>query len=260
MILTPGLFSPASPTDKHGLQTVGGFLKRGPLPTRKLTDTLEVAGVQTQVTIIDVAQLTSFIQAKDVGIDDLASRSAVSITNDKELIGRLREVRGKVAERLGMCTDWRLADQHSPGIPSVVMVEQYRGNDVGTPTGAHITSRFILNNMCHDSMAGTVATATAACSRLPGTLVHTMIAGGPKSLNESEYRISHPLGIFYVRVEAANNGEKAPTTSVENPEYNVLAFVRTSRRIFEGKVYIPDDVWDGNLSETANGVNGTSCY
>ncbi|KIX93461.1 uncharacterized protein Z520_10881 [Fonsecaea multimorphosa CBS 102226] len=241
--------------------TSAGFLNKGPLPTGTPTETIEIEGIKVPITIVDIAQLTSFIQAKDVGVADLASRSATSITNDKELIARCREVRGKVAHKLGMCTNWELVDQQSPGLPSVVMVEPVRDNTVGSLGGAHIVSRFILNNMCHDGMAGTVAAATAACSRLQGTLINTLTNGGAKSLDDPEFRISHPLGLFHVRVEAAVDGRRARTTPSEKPEFNVLAFVRTSRRIFEGKVYIPDDVWDGKATEsteTANRSNGTN--
>ncbi|KAH8698903.1 PrpF protein [Talaromyces proteolyticus] len=221
--------------------TIGGFHDKGPLPTGHVTDVIQISGAIVSVTIMDVATLTTFVRASDLGVWDLESRQADDITSDKELLQRCREVRGKAAQLLGMCDDWEQVDEQSLGIPSVVMVA---APPVGHSEG-HITSRFILNNMCHDSMAGTIATCTAACSRIDGSIVRQV--AGPGGLESDEFNICHPLGVMPVKVEAAVEGRWSATISLNAPEFKVLAFVRTSRRIMEGKVFIPDYIWPNGI-------------
>ncbi|KAJ5587980.1 PrpF protein [Penicillium hispanicum] len=217
--------------------TIGGFHDMGPLPTGNTTDNLQIDQRNIEVTIVDIATLTVFVRAEDLGVTNLASLSAADITNSCQIISLCKEVRGKAAQVLGRCVNWELVDEQSLGLPSVVLVtactpQEQRG---------HITSRFILNNMCHDSMAGTIAACMAACSRIRDSIVYQVV--GEEALTSDIFDITHPLGIMPVKVEAAVQGMKSSFISLDRPEFNVLAFVRTSRRLMDGKVYIPDDVW-----------------
>ncbi|KAJ5610283.1 PrpF protein [Penicillium lagena] len=214
--------------------TIGGFRDNGPLPTGHATDTLQIGQKSVLVTIVDIATLTTFVRATDLGVENLSGLSAADITNNPQIVAVCKEVRGKAAQLLGMCRDWELVDEQSLGVPSVTLI--------GPPSqDGHITSRFILNNMCHDSMAGTIATCTAGCSRIEETMVYQVMGAG--TLESEVFNISHPLGIMPVKVEAAIQGKRSSTISLDAPEYNVLAFVRTSRRLMDGKVYIPSEVW-----------------
>jgi 2-methylaconitate isomerase len=202
---------------------------------------LKVGEASVRVTISDVATITIFVTAKEMGVPNLEAYSADDVTKDKALIARCKELRGKAAQLIGMCDNWDLVDQQSIGIPSLVLIAPRSG-----PPETHITSRFILNNMCHDSMAGTIATCTAATSRIAGTIVNEVV--GENALKENVFKIHHPLGVMPVQVEAVVNGEKSLTVSLDNPTFSVLAFVRTSRRIMDGYVYLPQDVWDGTVT------------
>jgi len=57
----------------------------------------------------------------------------------------------------------------------------------------------------------------------------------------------HPLGIMpvWVSVDSTSEDEMVSAQESDSPKFKVLAFVRTSRRIMDGQVYLPADVWDG---------------
>jgi 2-methylaconitate cis-trans-isomerase PrpF len=221
----------------NSLQTVGAQLQRGAFPTRHITDILEISGKNIEVSICDIAILCVFVRPSDLGIS--GTESATAITNDKDFILRYKELRGKAAHMLGMCKDWKRVDEQSPGVPLIVMI-----NPVSDPNvDAHINSRLMLNNTCHDSMAGTGAMCIAGCSRIRGSLVHTVV--GERALGEGVLKILHPLGVLPAWVEQATDGNESSKVAVNNVKFNVLAFVRTSRRLMDGGLFIPDDIWSG---------------
>lgn len=53
-----------------------------------------------------------FVHAEDAGLD--GSELPEAFAGDPAPIGRIREVRGKAAERIGMADNWRDVDCQSP--------------------------------------------------------------------------------------------------------------------------------------------------
>lgn len=215
------------------------------MPTNHAIDKLTVGEKDVEVTVCDLANLCVFVHANDMGIT--GTESATEISNNTVTIALAKELRGKTAHLLGMCKDWRKVDEDAPILPLVVMVSSV-SEDV---TDAHLNSRLLLNNACHDSMAGTGATCTAGCSRIKGSIVNRVVH--EKALDDEALKISHPLGIMPAWVEAVVDGKRCPTLSLEKPEFNVLAFIRTSRRIMDGNFYVPEEVWDGKEDLFQNG-------
>jgi 2-methylaconitate cis-trans-isomerase PrpF len=86
------------------------------LPTGRAVDNIDLEnGEKIEVTLCDVANPCVFVRADAVGLEgsELPDRFA----SDDALIDRLREVRGKAAEKLGFCADWRDVDRQSPALP-----------------------------------------------------------------------------------------------------------------------------------------------
>jgi 2-methylcitrate dehydratase PrpD len=192
------------------------------------------------ITICDVANICVFVAAKDMGIS--GDQTADQINSDCALISRCKELRGKASQLLGLCTDWEKVDEQSPGLPMVVLVSPSpEGNNEG-----HVVSRLLLNNSCHDTMAGTGAICTAACGWVKGSVVNRQLKGGV--MPEELFKISHPLGQIPVMVKrTSDRGDGITATNITNPDFSVLAILRTSRRIMDGYVYVPNDIWDGSL-------------
>ena len=220
-------------------QTVGAKTGRI-LPTGQVTDPVHLEDGRTvNVTICDVANPCVFVRAEDVGLD--GSELPDSFATDPALIQRLREVRGKAAERIGFCDDWKDVDRQSPGLPLLVAVAEpkaypsMRGRTV-EPDQTDLRARLVWYNKCHESMAGTGSMCTAAASRIPGSVVNQAV--GPAAA-ASKLRIGHPMGVMTVNVEAT------PSNELGGVSFSALSFSRTARRIMDGFVYVPREVLEG---------------
>jgi 2-methylaconitate cis-trans-isomerase PrpF len=195
-----------------------------------------------EITICDVANICVFVAAKDMGIS--GTETADQINSDPPLIARCKELRGRASQLLGMCKEWEKVDEQSPGLPMVVLVSPQ--NDPSNE--GHIVSRLLLNNSCHDSMAGTGSICTAACGWVTGSVVNKQLKAGV--MPDEVLNISHPLGYIPVMVKriADIHSGKLEVQTIES-EFSVLAIVRTSRRIMDGHLYVPADIWDGSLPQ-----------
>ena len=59
---------------------------------------------------------------------------------------------------------------------------------------SHIAGRLFLDNMCHESMAGTGSVCFTACSRIKGSVVFERIDN--EARGEKLFRTAHPLGMI----------------------------------------------------------------
>lgn len=223
-------------------ETVGASRNKGLLPTGNPRDRIEVQGQEVEITIGDVGNLIVFVGAEDMGVS--GHETAEHLTEKAGFLDRVREVRGKAACLVGLCRDWRKVDEESPFMPMLVILSGPPRGDYGE---AHMSGRLFLDNMCHPSMAGTGAVSTAAMSRTKGTLVYDLV--GQKAREKSVLNIAHPLGIIPVAVEVDEDSDL--------PTFANLSFIRTARRLMDGKVYVPRKVFEGDI-EGVNGTNGVN--
>jgi 2-methylaconitate cis-trans-isomerase PrpF len=206
------------------------------LPTGRLVDRIALEdGRVIEATMGDVANPCVFVRAADVGAT--GSELPDDINASDALIATLRELRGKAAQAIGLCKDWREAESVSPALPLAVMVappETYTGsNGLAVTAGSmDLRARLVFYNKCHESMAGTGSMCTAAMSRIPGTLVHEACQGASGG-EPDQLRIGHPLGSMTVVVRAN------PGAGAEGATYERLGLGRTARRLMHGIAYVP---------------------
>ncbi|KAJ5610278.1 hypothetical protein N7510_006997 [Penicillium lagena] len=219
-----GVPGKASPILMDYRSSIGAILSKGILPTGRPIDVVNVGGKDIEVTACDVANPCVFVNAHDFGITGY--EIAADLTANESWILKCQELRGKVAELLGLTNDWTTWDTISPFAPLPIFVAppQY-------PAKGHVSARLFLDKMCHESMAGTGAICSAACSRVPGTIVNKLIG---KAAELDTLDIIHPIGIMSVCVQMEGN-----LGSDGLPVFRTLSFVRTARRIMDGTVYIP---------------------
>ena len=187
------------------------------------------------MTICDVANPIVFAPAVSFGLTlKGAVPTAEHITDDDSVIRSVKELRGKAAELVGMCSHWEKVDEESPMLPMVALVAPPAESGDNAQDG-DLQSRIFLDNKCHTSMAGTGAICHAACSRIPETVVNRMLKDG--SVEANLLNIRHPGGIMPVAVEV-----KKADKGVE-VEFDTLSFVRTARRILKGEIDVPEDMW-----------------
>ena len=223
-------------------ETVGASKNNGLLPTGNPKDSIELEGKPIEITIGDVGNLIVFVSAEVMGVS--GQETAESLTENRGLLDRVREVRGKAAQLVDLCKDWQKVDEQSPFMPMLVIVSDPPQDD----PEAHMSGRLFLDNMCHPSMAGTGSVCTTAMSRTRGSLVYEQVA--KKARSQNVLNIAHPLGIIPVAVEV----EEA-TVDTEEPAFTTLSFIRTSRRLMDGKVYVPKDIFESQING-GNRVNG----
>lgn len=222
-------------------ETIGASRDRGLLPTGNTVDEIEVQGQKVPITVGDVANIVVFVNAEHMGIS--GHETAENLTENRALLDRVREVRGKGAQMVGLCDDWRKVDQESPFLPFLVIVAPPNPH----APESHMAARLFLDNMCHPSMAGTGSCCTSAMSRTKGTVVYDVV--GQKARTANVLNIGHPLGVIPIATEVVKGTEEG-----EKPGFSTLSFIRTSRRLMDGHVYVPRSVFEGN--DGANGVNG----
>lgn len=157
---------------------------------------------------------------------------AAQITSNSEFIARCKELRGKGAQLVGMCTDWRLVDEQATGLPVVTIVAPPEHDQVD------VNARLVYVNRCHDTMAGTGAICLAGASRVEGTVVWNTLSGSSRA--SDILRINHPAGPMPIKVKRAQADERK-----QGAEYELLAFERTSRRLMTGTVFVPKETWAG---------------
>ena len=223
-------------------ETVGASRNKGLLPSGNPTDRIELDGRPVSITIGDAGNIIVFVSADDMGVS--GKETAEAMTEDRGLLDRVREVRGKAAQLVGLCENWQNVDQESPYMPMLNIISDAPADD----SEAHMTGRLFLDNMCHPSMAGTASVCTTAMSRTRGSLVYDLV--GKQARDQKVLNISHPLGVIPVAVEIEEQ-----TTGTESPAFTTLSFIRTSRRLMDGKVYVPKDIFESPVNGV-NGING----
>lgn len=207
---------------------IGGSLRKGLLPTGRVIDQATLDGKRVSFTLVDAVNLIAFADAEDLGIT--GRETAKELSADEELIGRVKKLRGLVATSAGMCKDPENVDEESPMTPMITLVSK------STDAAGHVQARLFLDNKCHTAMAGSGGCASAACSRIPGSVIHRLTE--PKQRNSDVFNVQHPTGLMPVSVI---------TESAENealPVFKTLSFIRTSRHIFKGELFIPEDFQD----------------
>ncbi len=205
------------------------------LPTGRAIDTFQMEdGSNVTVSIVDVANPCVFVRAEAFGLE--GSELPEFFIRSPALLARIRELRGKAAERIGLTTDWRDVDRQSPSLPLFVAVappapySNMRG-EVLDPASTDLRARLVWYYKCHESMAGTGSMCTAAASRIPGSVVNQVVSA--EAAATGKLRIGHPMGVMAVTVESE------PSNAEGGVSFKMLGFSRTARRIMDGTVYVP---------------------
>ena len=195
------------------------------LPTGHVIDQLDCTFGKVDATYCEVGNPITFVEAEKLQIH--GNEAVAAIEANKDLIARVKEVRGRMAQQLGKCKDWNKVDEQSPMLPMVALVSK------STSKEGNIQSRLFLDNHCHPTMAGTGGICTTAVSRIKGSVVNRLLSRG--SLESDTLNIQHPAGYLPIRVQ----GKEA-----ELPSFTVLGFMRTARYIMQGQLFIPADIQD----------------
>jgi len=208
----PGTAAPVKLNFKSAIGSVTGKM----LPTGKPSDVID--GVE--VSCVDVAMPVVLMRAEAFG--KTGHETAVELDADRELFQRMEAIRRKAGMLMGM------GDVSKLVVPKIALLSKPR-------RGGVIASRYFVPDACHKAhpVTGTVCIASACA--IPGTVAAQIapLFTAPQGM----VRIEHPSGMIIIDLDVdLARGKQALRRA---------ALIRTARRIFEGCVHVPEQVWPG---------------
>jgi 2-methylaconitate cis-trans-isomerase PrpF len=191
------------------------------LPSGNVVDEIYVPelGKSIAVSIVDVAKVTMFFHARDIGIRGTETPDEFT----PEILNRFWAIRNAGAKHIGLPPESRL-----PHPVSVIAPADYTNYMTKTTVRADEVS-FVARRVggppprLHKAFAATGAVCTAVAANLPGTVVHQVA----RRFDDHVVRIGHPTGVFPVTTRINTDGE-----------ITEAAYTRTARRIMDGTVYV----------------------
>jgi 2-methylaconitate cis-trans-isomerase PrpF len=215
----------------------GGTVNGNVLPTGKPVDVLSVPSIGTfEISFVDAANPTCFVKPEVLG---LAGTEGPLDQKILDVLDKIELIRGTAAQMLGFVDDPAEARIKSPTLPMLAFVSEradYISFVDGSPVKAEkmdFVSRLFFMQEMHKTYPGTGTVCTGAAALIPGTLVNRVCA--ERASKEKMVRIGHPSGTIDIEVDVHN--------TKDGPELKLAAFGRTSRRIMEGFVYVPEKLF-----------------
>jgi hypothetical protein len=214
-------------------QMEGGILKKGLLPTGRVRDTFQIEGMgKLEASVIDAGNLGVFVRAADLGV---APDAPLPRLEEPGLVRRLEEVRGQIAEQLGMIDDRHTLDTSLLVNPFLILVAppcSYPNYLTGTQVageGIDLVCRLHANAVWHKTYPVSGTIATGAASRVRGSIAYEAVRSSAHS--QPRVRIGHPGGVIDIKAAVA---EAAGAWSLRE------AWVgRTARVLADGWAFLP---------------------
>jgi 2-methylaconitate cis-trans-isomerase PrpF len=230
-LVIPGVAGSGAPV-RLDFITPGGATTGKLLPTGNPVDTLDVPGVgKIAASMVDAANAGVFLRATDLGLTGIELPEQLDANTD--LLSRLQAIRQCAAVAMGIARDVTEAATIA-GVPMIGFVAPPA--DAPTLTGETIaasdvdlTARFLSNGQPHRALPLTASLCTGVAARITGTLVADALA--PGAADREAIRIGMPSGILAVGAAVEQTGPNAWTA-------HRGSFFRTTRRLFEGRIYL----------------------
>ena len=208
----PGLSAPV----ELNFMKVSGSSTGKFLPTGNLTDIIG----DIPVTCMDVAMPMVIARAEDFGLTGYETREALDA--NKDFFNRMEQLRIKAGILMGM------GDVSKSVTPKFGLLAPAR--DGGT-----ISTRYFMPWSTHPTMAVTGSQCLASCALTPGTVADGIIDRPSES--PTKVTLEHPMGTMDVIVDFKMNGTEF--------NHKSAGLIRTCRKIAEGLVYVPTEIWEG---------------
>ncbi|HET6467485.1 MAG TPA: 4-oxalomesaconate tautomerase [Geminicoccaceae bacterium] len=196
------------------------------LPTGSVRD--RILGVEA--TCIDMAMPMVIMRAADFG--KTGHEPPPEFDADRAFFARLEPIRRAAGALMG------LGDVADRVIPKPVLV-------TAPAAGGTLEVRYFTPRSCHRAVAATGAIGIATACVLPGSLPQE-IAGAPGPGGKVKILVEHPAGRTPIELELAEPGAEVPVRRA--------SLLRTTRRLFEGRVHVPDHLFSRPEPSAARGA------
>jgi probable AcnD-accessory protein PrpF len=219
---------------QSGHQTDSSSGSDGLFPTGLRMEKLDVVGLGSfDTTLTTAGNPTVFVLASQLGLQ--GNEGQISIDTDAAMLAKLEAIRVCGAVRMGMAPNLKEAGEvclHTPkvcfvGMPSAFVAANRR---IVPASEIDLNARIVSMGKLHHAMTGTGAIALGVAAATPGTLVSQLLNGARKSI-----RFGHASGSMRVGAEAEESNGTWRVTKV--------VVSRTARRLMEGSVFVPADVF-----------------
>ena len=197
----------------------GGAATGRLLPTGSVADTLEAEGA-VPVSLIDAANPTVMLRASDLGLS--GGETPAAIGRDVALMRRLETIRVEAALKMELVVERHVAEQDMLNMPLVAILSAPESE------GAHVRLRMISAGQPHKATPLTGAMAVAIAARLEGTIANALTQPPGEG---APFLIEHASGVLPVDAVVRNGA------AVE------AVVFRTARRLMEGRILIPAELW-----------------
>lgn len=183
------------------------------LPTGNVIDVID--GVE--VTCIDMAMPMVLINVEQMG--KTGGETPAELDADRSFMVRLEKIRRQAGVAMGF------GDVSDKVIPKPVLLSK-------PSAGGTIRVRYFMPHNCHKSLAITGSIGISTATIIEGSVAHKIVSEQLKTPFTNIINIEHPSG--KISVSLLKDGSAIEKTRA--------AVIRTSRKLFEGEVCIPESV------------------
>ncbi|HEY0181763.1 MAG TPA: PrpF domain-containing protein [Rhodopila sp.] len=209
----------------------GGSMTGRLLPTGHVRDWLDVPGLgPIEVSLVDAAKPCVLVRARDLGLTGTELPDALDA--NIAVLEKLEGIRRAAAIAMGLARTEAEAAQ-SRGAPAVGFIAppmhaSTLSGEAILPGDVDLTARFISNGQPHRALPVTSSLCTAVAAQITGTVV----SESSRQTGGRSIRIGMPSGVLTVGADVTQ--DSAGTWTAHSG-----AFYRTARRLFDGRIYVP---------------------
>lgn len=226
----PGVGGTGAPIRLEFLEP-GGAITGKLLPTGDVIEELDVPGVgRIDVSMVDAGNACAFVRAESLGLSGIELPE--QLERDPRVMEALLAIRAQASVAMGIAPDTvtarAKASTPSIGIVSTPSAWTTLAGEVLDADAADMQVRMISSNQPHRALPLTASLCIAVAASLPDSLVNRV----QRQTRPGPLRLGMPSGVLQVTADVRKDrdGWYAQAGS----------FFRTSRRLFEGRVCLPE--------------------
>lgn len=217
----------------------GGATTGTLLPSGRALDWLDVPGFgPIEASLVDAANAAVFVRARDIGLSGAELPDELEARPD--ILALLDAIRVTASVRMGIAADAEAARKVTM-VPFVAIVSPPA--DAATLSGmvlasmdVDLTVRVISNGQPHRALPLTISLCVSVAAQIEGTVVAEVL---PSSAQPERLRLGMPSGILTVGADVTRRDGAWIARSG--------AFFRTARRLFDGRVWVPETAFAHGL-------------
>jgi 2-methylaconitate cis-trans-isomerase PrpF len=208
------------------------------LPTGNTVDVVSIPSLgKVEMSIVDAGNPGCFVRPEVLNLTGTEGPLDPKIIDS---LDKIELIRGTAAKMIGLVKDAARARIEKPSVPFLAFVcepKTYTSyTDESTVKAGEIDfviRPFYMQEM-HKTIGGTMTVCTGAAAMIEGTIVHSVCSA--RAHQTRTVRLGHASGTISIEANVVKEADGFHLT--------LAAFGRTSRRIMEGFVYVPESLFE----------------